>query len=173
LPPIRREGSYRATYGTQLKQRDAENEKLRKAVQTNIVDREAMAAIAAVKGNARLLTPHVRSVMKVVEEDGELHARVVDALGNVRYRASDGLPMTAHDLAMEFKRDPDFTGSFEGSGSSGSGALSRGSGSGSPSGGGTKSYSKNDWKVAMAKAKPDDRAQMMRDLSAGRIVVKD
>jgi hypothetical protein len=165
--------SFKRTYGAQLQQKDAETAKLRKTLQTTLIDGEATKAIAAAKGMARALLPHVTGAMKLVEEDGELRPRVTDARGEVRYTA-DGLPMTASDLVNEMRQDADFAGLFTGSGSSGSGA--RGAGGGSAALGarpGTKSYRLDDWKLAIAKAKPDERQQLLRDKGAGKIVVKD
>jgi hypothetical protein len=167
------EATFRSTYGAQIKQRDAENERLRMQLQSNIVDREATAAIAAAKGSPRLLTPHVRGAMKLVEEGGELHARVIDEDGEIRYR-TDGQPMTAQDLVQELKRDPEFGMGFENSGNSGSGAISRGSGAGGGAVQVAKSYTKAEWRETLARERdPEKRGQMMKDFSKGKVKITD
>jgi hypothetical protein len=165
------ENRYKQTYSAQLEQQKLENQKLKKTLQETLIDGEAGRAIAAHKGSQRALMPHVRASMKLVEEDGALRPRVIDAEGHVRY-SDDGRPLGVSDLLAEMKQDRDFANLFEGSGSSGSGAFG-GSRGGAGGGSMIKSYSLADWKIAMAKAKPDERAQMMRDKAAGKIKVAD
>ncbi len=82
--------------------------------------------------------------------------------------------MTAADLVAEMRRDADFAGLFEGAGSSGSGARGAGgTGGSSGSGAGVSSYSLSDWKSKMARAKPDERMELMRAKASGRITVRD
>ena len=172
--------TFKRTYGAQLQQKEAEAAKLRKTLQSTLIDGEATRAIADAKGVTRALLPHVTGAMKLIEEDGELRPRVVDARGEVRY-SNEGLPMTAADFVSEMRRDADFAGLFASSGSTGTGARGAG-GSGNAGGGrGTKSYSRSEWRNVMARADKDPkdggvvggRAQLMRDYAAGKVTVSE
>lgn len=119
------ESRYKQTYSAQLAQKEAEAAKLRKSLQAKMIDGEAAAAIAALKGNVRALGPHIKQSMALRDEGGEMVARVIDQNGDIRYNER-GMPMSAADLVAEYKRDPDFAMNFEGSGSTGSGARGAG-----------------------------------------------
>jgi hypothetical protein len=168
------EARYQATFGAQARAAREEAERLRKAFTEQLVESQVTSAIAAAKGNARLLAPHVKAAMGIREEGGQFVPRVLDKNGDVRYR-DDGLPMAPADLVAELKRDPDYLMAFEGSGNSGSGAISRGSGAGA--GGatpGAKTFTKAEWRDTLARERdPEKRAAMMRDYSKGRITIKD
>jgi hypothetical protein len=169
-----------ATFGAQAREARAEAERLKKAFTEQLVESQVTSAIAAARGNVPLLSHHVKASMAVREEGGQFVPRVVDQNGDVRYRP-DGLPMAAADLVAELKSKPDFGLAFEGSGNTGSGALGRGGGSGIGAGKLTKSFSKSEWRIAMSLAdkKPEEggyvggRTQLMRDLTAGKIQIKD
>ncbi len=158
------------SFETQIEAQKREAAKLRKILHVTLVDNAATSAIAAAKGNVRTLLPHVRAQMALVEEGGELVARVVDSFGNPRYRESDGLPMGVSDLVGEMRRDTDFSANFEASGNSGSGAKGAG-GSGSPGGRAVQSYTQAAWRERVARAKPDERQQLLKDAAAGRIKI--
>lgn len=106
------------------------------ALERKLVDAEATSAIANAKGSAKVLLPHIKAHVKVVEEDGEFVVHVVDSKGNQRIGDSKGTPMTIAQLVEEMKQDPDFARNFEGTGSSGGGASKSTAG-----GGGVKTIS--------------------------------
>lgn len=166
------ENRFKATYGAQLAQKEAEATKLRKTLQTTLIDGEAVKAIADAKGVTRALMPHVTGSMKLIEEDGELRPRIVDGRGEVRY-GSDGLPMTAAALVAEMRKDDDFAGLFAGSGSSGAGTRGASGTGGNMGGSAAQSMDLAAWKLKMAKAKPDERTELIRAKTAGRIVIRD
>jgi hypothetical protein len=110
------------------------------ALERRLVDAEATAALASAKGSTKVLLPHIKSHVKVVEEDGEFVVHVVDAKGNQRIGDAKGSPMTIAQLVEEMKADPDFARNFEGSGSSGGGAPRSNAGGG----GGVKTIAAGD-----------------------------
>lgn len=112
---------------------DERVKKLQSALEAELVESKAVGAIAELKGSTKVLLPHVKSHVKVIEKDGEFRAVVVDGKGNPRIGDSDGNPMSIQQFVGELKQDPDFARNFEGSGSSGSGASK------SVAGGGGKS----------------------------------
>jgi hypothetical protein len=93
------------------------------ALSKYLVDAAATSAIAAAKGVPELLLPHVRSSVKVIEENGEYLVRVVDAAGNPRVNAK-GEFLSINDLVGEMRGSTVFGRAFESSGASGGGASS-------------------------------------------------
>lgn len=92
---------------------------LHKSLEENVLIATATQAIAAEKGVAALLMPHVRSRTKL-DENGQ--AVVIDESGNVRVDAQ-GKPLPITALIAEMKSDVQTFGrAFEPSGASGSGS---------------------------------------------------
>lgn len=100
-----------------------------------VVDSEATKAIAELGGSAKLLLPHVRDHVKVVEEkDGKFSLKVVDAAGDPRVTSSGD--MTVADLVKEMSSSADFAMAFKPKGTTGTGAPSGGRQGGKPGDGG-------------------------------------
>lgn len=102
--------------------RDGKIKALSGALERRLIDAEATTALAAAKGSPKVLLPHIKNHVRVVEEDGEFVVQVVDAKGNQRIGDAKGSPMTIAQLVEEMKADPEFARNFEGTGSSGGGA---------------------------------------------------
>lgn len=99
---------------------------LSKSLEENVLIATATQAIAAEKGVATLLMPHVRSRTKLDDNGNPV---VVDESGNVRV-GSDGKPLTIPQLIAEMKTDVNTFGrAFEPSGASGSGSQQGNGGS--------------------------------------------
>ena len=113
--------------------RDEKNKLLRTALETALIDAESARVLATpgTKGSVRLLQPHIRSQVKVIEEGNNYVARVVNDKGEIRIGDAEGKPMTIAGLVLEMHGMPEYAGAFDGSGASGSGALS---GRGTPAG---------------------------------------
>lgn len=104
---------------------EQDRERYKSAVEKYLIDAQATAAIAEHKGVPALLLPHVKQHIKVVEENGEFVARVVDASGNPRIGDAQGNSMTISQLIeRDFKANDIFGRAFEASGAAGSGAPS-------------------------------------------------
>lgn len=97
-----------------------------------LIDSAAVAELARHSDSPRLLLPHVKSVMKVVKEDGHYAARIVDpTTGTVRIGKGQGsTPMTLGELIEEMKGNAEYAPAFRGTGSSGSGAAKSNAGGG-------------------------------------------
>ncbi|PHK92885.1 hypothetical protein CR162_21620, partial [Pseudoroseomonas rhizosphaerae] len=67
-------------HATELKTHQDRVGSLTSALETHLVDAQATAAIAGARGVPQLLLPHVKSAVKVIEEDGQFSVRVVDAV---------------------------------------------------------------------------------------------
>jgi hypothetical protein len=92
-----------------------------KALAKHLVDSAAVNAIAAAKGVPELLLPHIRSAVKVIEENGDYAVRVVDSTGSPRVNGK-GEFLSIKDLVSEMRQSEVFGRAFDGSGASGSGA---------------------------------------------------
>lgn len=100
-----------------------------RAIEKHLVDAQATAAIAELKGVPALLLPHVKSSVRVIEEGGEYSVRVVDANGNPRVNAQ-GDYLSIKDLVSEMRQSDIFGRAFEATGTTGSGTpSSKGAGS--------------------------------------------
>ena len=98
---------------------EAKIAQLGKSLEENVLIATATQAIAAEKGSALLLMPHVRSRTKLDDNGNPV---VVDETGNVRV-GSDGKPLTIAQLVTEMKTDVSTFGrAFDASGQSGSGS---------------------------------------------------
>lgn len=100
-------------------------QKMKSTLESYLVDASATEAIASAKGIPQLLLPHVKSAVKVVEEEGKYHVRVVDKDGSPRMN-SKGEYIGIKDLVTEMRESDVFARAFEGNGTSGSGAPSGG-----------------------------------------------
>lgn len=107
-------------HAVDLKAKDDELAKMRMAIERHLIDASATRAIADAKGVPTLLLPHVRSSVKVIEENGEFQVRVVDAKGDPRVNGK-GDPLGISDLVGEMRQSDVFGRAFEGSGKTGSG----------------------------------------------------
>lgn len=112
---------------TELKTREEKVGLMRTALESYLVDAGATQELAAAKGVPGLLLPHVKSQVKVIEEDGSFQVRVVNAKGEPRVNG-DGQFMTIKDLVSEMRQSEIYARAFEGSGASGSGTPPSGSG---------------------------------------------
>jgi len=108
-------------HAKELSKRDEVVQAKDKAIERYLIDAQATAAIAEMKGAAALLLPHVKQNVRVMQEDGEFVTRVVDAAGNPRVDAK-GKFLTINDLVSEMRQSETYARAFDASGASGSGA---------------------------------------------------
>jgi hypothetical protein len=107
----------------ELSKKDERIGSLTKSLERRLVDADATAAIAALKGVPALLLPHVQAAVKVIEENGEFVARVIDKAGNPRVNGK-GEFLSIADLVGEMRQSDVFGRAFEATGTTGSGAAS-------------------------------------------------
>ena len=106
---------------TELAKRDQQLAVKDKALTKYLVDAAAVTALAAAKGSAALLLPHIRSSVKVIEDGDDYAVRVVDAAGNPRVNGK-GEFLSIADLVSEMRQSDDYSRAFDASGTTGSGA---------------------------------------------------
>lgn len=88
-----------------------------------LVKNTATSAIAEEKGDIELLMPFIQNQVKVIEEDGEFKAFVVDASGDRRYSGVTGQPMTVKELVKEMKANEKYGRLFESDNPEGGGGM--------------------------------------------------
>ncbi len=110
-------------YDGELEKERAVSARFKTSLEEYLVDAEALRVLSEFSDSPTLLLPHVKSRMKVLEQDGKFAARIVDSAGNVRIGKGQGsAPMTLPELMEEMKQDKQFALAFKGTGSSGGGA---------------------------------------------------
>jgi len=122
-------GQMTEQHQTELSRKDDAAKGLRSQLERHLVDAAAVAALAAGKGNADLLLPHVKARVKVVEDSGEFAVRVVDAAGNPRVDGKGNF-LSMSDLVSEMRQQDVFAPAFQAPQASGSGARQSDGGTG-------------------------------------------
>lgn len=114
------------THTKDVKERDDRIKSLSDALEAKLVDAEVVAALSKQTKAVKLLEPHVKSRVKVFNEDGKFTAKVIDKDGNPRIGDTQGTPMTIDQLVEELKADPEFLRGFDGNTVGGGGAINDG-----------------------------------------------
>uniref|UniRef100_A0A6M3J8Z1 Putative structural protein n=1 Tax=viral metagenome TaxID=1070528 RepID=A0A6M3J8Z1_9ZZZZ len=158
-------------YEADLRKAEDKATRSESAVRTLLVDAAATKAIAAAKGNVKLLLPHVRAQMRVVDVDPEKNggvpyaAQVIDpasGAARVTTRGDSTAGMAVEELVQIMRESEDFGGAFAGPGATGSGASSDAGGSGG-GGGGSRTIRRGDFDAINAS---------IEDIAAGKIEVR-
>jgi hypothetical protein len=108
---------------------------LKSQLEEALVTSRVAEAIREKKGNVELLSPHVKSHVRMNEVDGAFIAQVVDKDGNPRIslKSNSTDPMGIPELVEELAKQDTYAPAFAGSGASG-GGVSGARGGGTPSG---------------------------------------
>ena len=104
----------------ELGKRDKREEYLLSVIRASKIDAAVVTALNEVEGNVKIMLPHVKHQMKLVEEDGQFHARVIDEAGTVRVNG-EGKLLTAKELVSEMRDSDDFATAFKADVKSGGG----------------------------------------------------
>lgn len=99
-------------HAAELAKRDARAKGLQDQLYSLLVENNATAAVAELKGVPELLLPFIKNQVKVMEEDGQFKVTVIDGAGEVRYGAT-GSPMTIKELVVEMKANEKYGRLFE------------------------------------------------------------
>lgn len=118
------------------------NDKLLNSLQKSSIESAALRAVEQYGGSARLLMPHIRDRVKLVEnDDGEFDIQVVDEGGDLRTKADrEGKvhEMSVEDLVGEMRESEEFAPAFNGTAQSGGGTPPGGPKAGQRRGGVTR-----------------------------------
>lgn len=121
-----------AAHAQELKKANARGEALQNQLYGVLMKNAATAAIAEEKGDIELLMPFIQNQVKVIEEDGEFKALVVDASGDRRYSGITGQPLTVKELVKEMKANEKYGRLFESEHQQGGGGMPPGAGNRPP-----------------------------------------
>jgi hypothetical protein len=107
----------------ELEAKDTELKGMRSSLDEHLIGEQANAAIAAAKGEPKLLSPHIKGHTRVVQDDStkKFIVQVIDDSGNPRVN-SKNQPMTITDLVAEMKADKVFGRAFDAKDGNGGGA---------------------------------------------------
>ena len=112
VDPAKIKADIQASFDKVIATKDGELKGMTATLEKYLVKGAAATAIAAEKGNAVLLEPHISRLTKVVKDGDEYVVRVLDAAGDYRGDGKGGF-MGVEDLVKELKADKTFAGAFE------------------------------------------------------------
>ena len=117
----------------------SEIDSLRKALDKELIENNAIKAIETEKGNSLFLLPHMRGQMKTVKDEatGAYSVQVLDKEGNQRFGDDATTPFTVKDLVAEFKANDIYGPAFP----------NLNSGGGDPNVNGKGGATTNPWKA--------------------------
>jgi len=111
-----------AKHSTEIEAERKKSLGYRDQVQKLLIDNVAIKALEGKKGDVELLLPHVKTQVRLKEnDDGSFAVEVVDKDGNAKIGDSQGKPMTVDQLVEEMSKSEKFGRAFEGVGQSGGG----------------------------------------------------
>lgn len=113
----------KAAHEKDIAKERAVQDALRGTVHKYLVTSGASEALAAEGGMVELAMPFVERQIKVLEEDGEFKAVVVDGDGDPRISGGTGQPMTIKELVREMKGQEKYAPLFKSEVKGGGGAL--------------------------------------------------
>lgn len=159
---------------TQLKNKHKEEQDTLKAelatansdIQALVVTNRVLETLGLedVKGNSKILLPHILKRVRAEKVNGEWVPVVLDANGNKAFGDGQGTPMTIKQLVLDMKKDPDFAPNFASTQRSGSGMPpgaggAAGGGAGSGGGSGKKTMKKSELSGPLSKETVDKIAK--------------
>lgn len=103
-----------------LDKAETKNKLMKQSLENYLIDSEATKVIAELKGSPMLLLPHIRSQVKVFEDNGQFEVKVVDKEGDPRGNGKGGF-MTIRELIVEMKNSDSFGRAFDAANKQGGG----------------------------------------------------
>lgn len=116
-------------HATEIETERKKSSGYREQVQKLLIDNVAITALEGKKGDVELLLPHVKSQVRLKEnDDGSFAVEVIDKDGNPKIGDSQGKPMTVDQLVEEMSKSEKFGRAFEGANQNGGGTRQPGNG---------------------------------------------
>lgn len=147
-------------FNKQISQKDTLIGSLRGHLEKVLIDQSATSVLASKGGNIKLLLPHIKSSLKVVEDDQGFSVKVIGADGNPRVSVNRGTTsdMTLEQLVEELAASEDFSMAFT---------------SQSKPGGGTPSSRPGSQSNGVRKVSQEQLNQhSLEDIAAGKVVLQ-
>lgn len=113
----------------ELDAKDHELLGMKSSLESYLVDTTATKAIAENNGNVTLLLPHVKSRVRVVNDNGKYSTQVLLPDGSAPMLNAKGEPVSIADFVKAMRDDEVFQPAFKSSGNTGSGGAGGGGGS--------------------------------------------
>lgn len=111
--------------------KDEEISFLKKSLDKELIENNAIKAIEKEKGNSFFLLPHMKNQIKTIKSENGFEVQVMDKEGNQRF-ADDAQtkPFTVNDLVAEMKANDTFAPAFPEMNAGGGGDINTGGGGG-------------------------------------------
>lgn len=135
--------------------------KMRSAMESQMIDATATAAIVEAKGDPFMLLHHVQRFAKVEEaDDGKYMIKVMDPLEGTEKVNGEGKPMTIPELVAEMSQNERYARAFVGNGHSGGGSRQQGGGERPSTVKSKKELDTREKRMAFVKTFPSEEAGM-------------
>jgi hypothetical protein len=112
VDPAKIKADIQKTFDALSAEKDGQITKMQSTLNRYMVESAAISALAAAKGNAKLLMPMIREQVELVADNDDYVVRVKDGAGDYRGNGKGGF-MSVEDLVAEMKASKDFAGGFE------------------------------------------------------------
>jgi hypothetical protein len=108
-----------------LAKKEAEIKRLKGVLERHLVGEQITRALSEAEGNVQLLTPHVRGMVRMIEdESGDFTVRVVGKDGETPRVDGDGNFLDVNGLVREMRTQESFAPAFKSKAKSGTGSTS-------------------------------------------------
>jgi hypothetical protein len=151
-------------FDTQLSKTTEATTKLKSKLEAVMIDQAATAALAGKGGNVKLLLPHVKSHVKIVEDNGDFKVVVVDDEGNTKLHVEGGkaTDMSLEQLVQSMASDDNFASAFNAKGVPGGGTTPGKNGNNSTTSGAVRVIPADDTRAV---------GGSLKDIAAGKATV--
>ncbi len=112
VDPAKIKADIEKTFNLQSAEKDKQLDTMRGTLNRYMVESAAIGALAAAKGNSKLLMPLIKEQVELVADGDEYVVRVKDGQGDYRGNGKGGF-MSVEDLVAEMKGAKDYAAAFE------------------------------------------------------------
>lgn len=112
VDPAKIKADIEKTFNAQAAEKDKQIEAMQGTLNKYMVESAAVSALAAAKGNSKLLMPIIREQVELVADGDEYVVRVKDGAGDYRGNGKGGF-MSVEELVAEMRGSKDYSAAFE------------------------------------------------------------
>jgi polyhydroxyalkanoate synthesis regulator phasin len=112
VDPAKIKADIEKTFDGERQKLQGENKAMLSTLQRYMIQSAAVSALAAAKGNEKLLLPVIRDQVELVKDGDDYVVRVKDGAGDYRGNGKGGF-MTVEDLVDELRKSQDYGVAFE------------------------------------------------------------